>query len=101
MRTRPSAWGQTERKKPRSSRQSVSAVDRNINGSNENGLYSRDRVTHAPDVSATATYSRTDCDTGGTERRPVQRSEVAHFKEHRRTNAPRTHVATAGRLAAN
>ena len=54
-----------------------------------------------PDVSANAAYSRADCDTGGTERHPVQRSEVAHFKEHRRTNAPSTHVTTAARLAEN
>ena len=46
-------------------------------------------VAHAPDASVTAADSRADCDTGGTERRPVQRSEVAHCKEHRRTNAPR------------
>jgi hypothetical protein len=40
-------------------------------------------------------------DGGGTERRPVQRSEVAHRKEHRRINAPRTYVDPAARLEAN
>jgi hypothetical protein len=39
-------------------------------------------VAHAPDVSVSAADSRADRDTGGTERRPVQRSEVAHYKEH-------------------
>jgi hypothetical protein len=58
-------------------------------------------VAHAPDASATAADSRAHFDAGGTERRPVQRSEVAHRKEHRRINAPRTYVDPAARLEAN
>ena len=49
----------------------------------------------------TAADSRAHCDAGGTERRPVQRSEVAHRKEHRGINAPRNHVDQATRLATN
>ena len=58
-------------------------------------------VAHAPDASATAADSRAHFDAGGTERRPVQRSEVAHRKEHRGINAPRNHVDQATRLATN
>ena len=54
-----------------------------------------------PDTSATAADSRAHFDAGGTERRPVQRSEVAHRKEHRGINAPRNHVDQATRLATN
>jgi hypothetical protein len=38
---------------------------------------------HAPDASVTASDSRADCDTGGKERRPIDRGEVADRKEHR------------------
>jgi hypothetical protein len=38
VRTRRSAYAQKEKEGPRSSWRSVSAVDRNINGSNENRL---------------------------------------------------------------
>ena len=40
-------------------------------------------VAHAPDASVTAADSRADCDTGGKERRPIDRGEVADRKEHR------------------
>jgi hypothetical protein len=40
-------------------------------------------VAHAPDDSVTAPDSRADCDTGGKERRPIDRGEVADRKEHR------------------
>ena len=52
-----------------------------------------------PDASATAADSRAHFDAGGTERRPVKHSEVAHRKEHRGINAPRNHVDQATRLA--
>jgi hypothetical protein len=38
-------------------------------------------VAHAPDDSATAPGGA-DCDTGGKERRPIDRGEVADRKEH-------------------
>jgi hypothetical protein len=38
-------------------------------------------VAHAPDASVTAPDSRADCDTGGKERRPIDRGEVADRKE--------------------
>jgi hypothetical protein len=40
-------------------------------------------VAHAPDDSATAPGSGADCDTGGKERRPIDRGEIADRKEHR------------------
>jgi hypothetical protein len=39
-------------------------------------------VAHAPDVSFTASDSRADCDTGGTKRRPLHRSEIAQSQGH-------------------
>ena len=54
----------------------------------ENWARDRDRgvaegVAHAPDVSLTAADGRAHGDTGGTERRPVQRGEVVHSQRHR------------------
>jgi hypothetical protein len=45
--------------------------------------------------SLAAADNRTHCDTGGTGRRPLRRSEVAHCTEHRRINAPCNHVDPA------
>ena len=49
-------------------------------------------VAHAPDAYFAAADSRAHFDAGGTERRPVQRSEVAHREEDRAINPPRNHV---------
>jgi hypothetical protein len=40
-------------------------------------------VAHAPDDSVTDPASRADCDTGGKERRAIDRGEVADRKVHR------------------
>ena len=40
-------------------------------------------VAHAPDASSSAANSRADSDTGGTKRRPRQRSETTHSQGHR------------------
>jgi hypothetical protein len=56
-------------------------------------------VAHALDAYFAATDSRAHSDAGGTERRPVQHSEVAHRKQHRGINAPRKHVDQVTRLA--
>ena len=40
-------------------------------------------VAHAPDASITAADNCADCDTGGKQRRPINRGEVADRKEHR------------------
>jgi hypothetical protein len=45
-----------------------------------------------PDASITAADSRADCDTGGKERRPIDRGEVADRKEHRHVTHRRNHV---------
>jgi hypothetical protein len=55
---------------------------------NENPARDRHRgvaegLAHAPDASGTAADSRADCDTGGKQRRPIDRGEVADRKEHR------------------
>ena len=52
-------------------------------------------VAHAPDGSVTAPDSGADCDTGGKERRPIDRGEVADRKEHRSllNSEPRTSKA--------
>jgi hypothetical protein len=44
---------------------------------------------HAPDTSFAATVSRADCDTRGTERRPVHRGEVAQNEGHRQNGSDR------------
>ena len=46
-------------------------------------------VAHAPDISFAPTNSRADCDTGGTKRRPVHRSEVAQNEGHRQNGPDR------------
>jgi hypothetical protein len=58
-------------------------------------------VAHAPDASATAADNRAHCETGGTERRPVHRNEVAHCKEHRQINAADNDVDQAAQLSTN
>jgi hypothetical protein len=72
----------------------------------QNQARDRDRgvaegVAHAPDASATAADNRAHCETGGTERRPVHRNEVAHCKEHRQINAADNDVDQAAQLSTN
>jgi len=59
----------------------------------ENPSPDRDRgvaegVAHAPDASFIAGDSRAHSDTGGRKRRPPPGAEVAHWPDHRRSDAP-------------
>ena len=52
-------------------------------------------VAHAPDASFAAADSRADCDTGGTERRPLHRGEVLTAKDIGKSTLPSTQVDSA------
>jgi hypothetical protein len=49
-------------------------------------------VADAPDASVTAADSRADCDTGGKQRRPLDRSEVTQRQGDRRSDRSRIDV---------
>jgi hypothetical protein len=57
-------------------------------------------VAHAPDASFNAADSRADCDTGGVQRRPVHRCELAEREGHRPTPLSGDRVDTAARATA-
>jgi len=55
-------------------------------------------VAHAPDNSSTAADRRAHGDTGGTKRRPLHRSEIAHSQGHRPIELAANHVRATSRL---
>jgi hypothetical protein len=54
-------------------------------------------VAHAPDATVTAAGNGADCDTGGKQRRPIERGEVADRKEHRYFTHGRNNIPRAAR----